>query len=140
LAGNLRLAIGRVARQIRHVYATTGPADETSFTELAVLSRLKRVGPTAPTVLAKAERITPQAVGTVLSDLASRGFVDRRPDPADGRRLIVTITNAGRRAVGARTEVVTERLADALREGFTAEELRTLDDILPLLDRLAERL
>ena len=94
----------------------------------------------APSEVANAERITPQAVGTVLGHLALRGLVDRRPDPADGRRLIVTINDAGREAVGARTEIVTERLADALRGGFTADELRILDDVLPLLDRLAEKL
>ena len=140
LAGDLRLAIGRVARRIRHVYASTSPTDEASFTELAILSRLARDGAMAPSEVANAERITPQAVGTVLGHLALRGLVDRRPDPADGRRLIVTINDAGREAVGARTEIVTERLADALRGGFTADELRILDDVLPLLDRLAEKL
>jgi len=111
-----------------------------SFTELAILSRLERVGAMAPTEVAAAERITPQAVGTVLSHLTLRGLVSRRPDPADGRRLIVTISDLGRQVVGARTEVVTERLADALREGFTPEELHSLDNVLPLLDRLAERM
>jgi DNA-binding MarR family transcriptional regulator len=140
LAGNLRLAIGRVARRIRQVYAASGPADESSFTELAILSRLDSGGSVTPTDLAKAERITPQVVGTALTDLAARGFVDRRKDPLDGRRLIVTITNIGRTALDARTEAVTMRLAEALGEGFTAGELRRIDDVLPLLNRLAERL
>jgi DNA-binding MarR family transcriptional regulator len=132
--------VGRVARRLRHLYAATDAAGGTSFTELGVLSRLERIGAMSPTALASAERITPQAVGTVLSHLASRGLIERRPDPADGRRLIVTISDAGRAAISARTEIVTNRLAAALREGFAADELRRLEDVRPLLDRLAERL
>ncbi|HEV8167054.1 MAG TPA: MarR family transcriptional regulator, partial [Actinomycetota bacterium] len=44
VARDLRLAVGRLARRMRQLYALRR-GDQLSFTELAVLSRLHRDGP-----------------------------------------------------------------------------------------------
>ena len=111
-----------------------------SITEVSLLSRLMREGPTSPGALADVEHITPQAVGTVLTGMQRNGLIERNPDPSDGRKVIVTLTDVGRHAFDHRSEEVTEHLAGVLGEVFTAQEQAQIAAALPLLERLADRL
>jgi DNA-binding MarR family transcriptional regulator len=134
--GDLRLAVGRVARRLRQLYT----AEELTFSETSVLSRLDREGATTPTALAAAEHVRPQAMGATLSALEQRGLVRRRDDPSDGRKVQIELTPAGRQALAAKHEAVAGIVNRALAEGFTPAERRALAAAVPLLDRLAERL
>lgn len=132
---DLRIAVGRLARRMRQLYN----ADESAtFTELAVLSRLSRDGAMSSAQLAGLERVTAQAIGTVLGGLHRRGLVVREQDPADGRRVITAITPAGRATLDSREQVVVERLAAAL-DTLTPEERSRLEAALPILELLADR-
>jgi DNA-binding MarR family transcriptional regulator len=137
---DLRIAVGRIGRRLRELYATMPTAGEVGFTEVSLLSRLRREGATSPRKLADVEHITPQAVGSVLAGMDRRGLIARTPDPTDGRRVIVTLTEAGQRAFDHRSEEVTEHLARVLGEAFDASEQARLHAALPLLERLADRL
>jgi DNA-binding MarR family transcriptional regulator len=53
-----------------------------------------------PTELARRIDVSKQAVGQSLADLASRGFVELVPDPADGRGHLVRLTPSGEAAYG----------------------------------------
>ncbi|MFF5204396.1 MarR family winged helix-turn-helix transcriptional regulator [Streptosporangium sp. NPDC000396] len=139
-ARDLRITIGRIARRIRQIYAITDTASDITFTELAVLSRLERLGPSTSAALADSEQVTPQAIGTALGTLARRGLVVRASDPADRRRVVTDITEAGRRALDDRTHAVTEQIARVLGDTLDAGERRRLAETLPLLERLADRL
>ncbi|MEU0564854.1 MarR family transcriptional regulator [Nonomuraea sp. NPDC005983] len=138
LSEDLRIAVGRLARRIRQLY-TNASNDELSFTELAVLSRLDRDGPHTSAQLAALEKVTAQAVGTVLGGLDRRGLVSREPDPADGRRVITAISDPGKAALNNRERVITERLEAAVST-LTPEERARLADALPILALMAERL
>jgi DNA-binding MarR family transcriptional regulator len=105
---------------------------------MSALARLDRAGSTTPSALARAEQITPQAIGATLSALEQRGLVERRPDPADGRRAVMSLTEAGRRVVHSKRSARTEQLATALSGGFTPEELEVLMAAAPLIGRLGE--
>jgi DNA-binding MarR family transcriptional regulator len=74
VAHDLRLAVGRLARRLRQLYAQ-GRGDQLTFTELAVLSRLHRDGPASASQLANGERVTAQAIGTAIGALHQRGLV-----------------------------------------------------------------
>jgi DNA-binding MarR family transcriptional regulator len=50
------------------------------------------------TDLADRAGMTKQSVGEVTSDLEQRGYVERVPDPADGRAKIIRLTHRGREA------------------------------------------
>ena len=50
------------------------------------------------TDLAERAGMTKQSVGEVTSDLEQRGYLERVPDPADGRAKIIRLTNRGREA------------------------------------------
>ncbi|MEU6789458.1 MarR family transcriptional regulator [Nonomuraea angiospora] len=138
LAKELRISIGRLARRIRQLY-TNASGDDISFTELAVLQRLEREGPHTSAQIAKLERVSAQAIGTVLTGLHRRGMVEREADPADGRRVITGITEAGKAALVGREQLITERLAAAV-DSLTPEERERLAAALPVLVVLAERL
>jgi DNA-binding MarR family transcriptional regulator len=136
LAHDLRLAIGRLARRMRQLYAE-GSNDQLTFTELAVVSRLHRDGPASASQLANGEGVTAQAVGTAIGSLHQRGLVTRTPDPDDRRRAILSLTDRGRSAFAVREQIVIHRLAQALESGCTAAERRRLAAATPLLERLA---
>ena len=50
------------------------------------------------THLAERSRLTKQAVGEVVEDLERMGYVERTPDPQDGRAKIIRLTPRGREA------------------------------------------
>ena len=133
---DLRVAVGRIARRLRQAHEV----GDVTLSEVSVLARLDRDGPNTPAALAELERIRPQAMGVTLSELEGRGLVRREPDPADGRKTLVSVTPAGQKMLSERRSASVERIARAMAEEFTAAERRKLLAVLPLLDRLAERL
>lgn len=135
-AGELRALLGRLSRRLRQ----TSVVGELTLPQASVLSLLEREGPATPGALATKERITPQSMGTILVSLEELELVSRTPDPTDGRRLVISATEAGRQVIlGARRQKE-ERLAQALATNFTNEEQQVLRAALPLLERLARLL
>jgi DNA-binding MarR family transcriptional regulator len=72
-----------------------------------------------------------------LSGLVSAGWVERLPDPEDGRSFTVTLTAAGHRVIAKvrkeRTAVIVqgmERLTEVQREALRAA--------IPVLEQLAD--
>ncbi|MDX3094589.1 MarR family transcriptional regulator [Streptomyces sp. ME01-24h] len=136
VAAALRLSVGRIARRLRQAH-TVG---DVTLSEVSVIARLDGDGPDSPGSLAELERVRPQAMATTLAGLEERGLVSRSPDAADRRRVVMTVTEAGRKVLADRRSESVRRLAAVLGGRFTAEERRQLVEALPLLDRLAEEL
>ena len=134
VAGALRVTIGLLLRRMRQVRGDGAP----SVPETSALARLDRCGPATSSALAKLEQISPQSMGATLGGLEARGLVERRPDPADGRRVVLSVTGAGRDVLRDKRNARTQRLANALSSGFTPGELRLLMAAAPLLERLAQ--
>jgi DNA-binding MarR family transcriptional regulator len=114
------------------------PDDELTLPQSAALARLDRTGPATPGALAKIEQISPQSMGATLGALEARGLVERHPDPADGRRVVLSVTGAGLELLRNKRGARTERMSQALSAGFTAAELGQLAAAAPLLERLAQ--
>ncbi|MGO8947604.1 MAG: MarR family winged helix-turn-helix transcriptional regulator [Ktedonobacterales bacterium] len=134
--GELRALIGRLSRRLRQAQT----ADEITLSQASVLKRLEQDGPATTVVLAAAERVRPQSLGATLSALEHLGLVARRPDPDDGRCVVITLTPAGQEALDGVRRNRDELLARALADGFTEGERQALIMTLPLLDRLARLL
>jgi DNA-binding MarR family transcriptional regulator len=134
VAAALRVSIGLLLRRLRQVQVE----GELSLPESSALVRLDRGGPTTPGELAKLEQISPQSMGATLAALEARGLVERRPDPLDDRRVVLSATEAGRTVLLDRRNERTRQLAQALSAGFTPAELRQLMVAAPLLERLAQ--
>ncbi len=136
VATALKLLVGRMARRMRQAYA---PGDLT-LSEASVLARLERDGADSPGSLADLERVRPQAMAATLAALEERGLVRRQRDPGDGRRVVMTVTASGRKMVADRRSASVRLLATVLDREFSGAELHRLRAVLPLLERLAERL
>jgi DNA-binding MarR family transcriptional regulator len=136
VASALQVSIGLVLRRLRQAR----PAGELTTPESAALARLDRGGPTTSSALAKLEQISPQSMGATLGALEARGLVERRPDPGDGRRIVLSATRAGLKALRRRRNARTEQLAQALASGFTRHEVDELMAAAPLLERLAQNI
>ena len=136
VAAALRVAIGMLVRKMRQARLP----GELTLPETWALSRLDRNGPATSSDLARQDRISPQSMGATLAVLEQRGLVERQRDPADGRRVVLSITAAGRQLVNDRRGARSEMIAVALRDGFTAADRDLLLAAAPLLERLAEKL
>jgi DNA-binding MarR family transcriptional regulator len=109
-----------------------------SRTEVGVL-RILRGGPRRITELASVERVTQPAITLLVNRLAERGWVERIPDPTDGRAVLASLTPAG--------EEVFERLRGEYRALLHEEmvsledgEVETLAAAVAILDKLIDRL
>jgi DNA-binding MarR family transcriptional regulator len=134
VARALQVSISLLLRRMRQ--APVG--GELTTPESSALARLDRGGPATGSALAKVEQISPQSMGATLGALEARGLVERRPDPADGRRVVISMTEAGLEALRNKRNARAEQLARALAAGFTGSELRQLMAAAPLLERLAQ--
>jgi DNA-binding MarR family transcriptional regulator len=138
-AQDLRVAIGRVARRLRQLYATERQG-AASFIELGILVHLEREGPASPTTLAAGEGVTSQAIAGVVRELERRALVERTGGQTDRRRVAVAITDAGRELLMSREHAVVGAMVTALADEYTPAERRQLESAVPLLNRLAHRL
>ncbi|GAA1078234.1 MarR family winged helix-turn-helix transcriptional regulator [Kitasatospora arboriphila] len=66
---------------------------------LAVLAALADFGPHAQRDLSVRLSVDPSDIAKVVDELAAAGWVDRSRDPADRRRIRVTVTDPGRTAL-----------------------------------------
>ena len=134
VAGALRVSMGLLVRRLRQAKAE----GELTPPESSALARLNRGGPTTSAALARLEQISPQSMGATLAALETRGLVARHPDPEDGRRAVLSLTEAGQQLLRDKRSARVAQLAQALSSAFTAAEISQLRDAAPLLERLAQ--
>ena len=89
------------------------------------------------TELAERARMTKQSVGEVTTDLEQRGYVERAPDPADGRAKIIRLTERGHEAQTLGFELIAE-IEREWGERIGEERVAALRDALEAIT--AERL
>jgi DNA-binding MarR family transcriptional regulator len=105
-------------------------------TDYKALSALQRRGPLTAGALADTTGLTTGSVTALVDRLARRGLVRRLRDPADGRRVVVEVTE---QAIDAVMPFVAapEHSPEPLYESYTTDQL---DVICDFLARSAERL
>ncbi|MCV7348021.1 MarR family winged helix-turn-helix transcriptional regulator [Mycolicibacterium rhodesiae] len=133
-ARDLRVVFSRLRRRLRAV-ATD---DDLTPSETAVLLRLFKDGPSSTSELAGAERVRPQSMAATVAGLDRHGLIDRTPDPDDGRRQLIGLTNVGRRRAESDRKVRDEWLVRAMQDRYTEDERHVINNALTLLSRLDE--
>ncbi|MEV8375269.1 MarR family transcriptional regulator [Kribbella sp. NPDC056861] len=99
--------LSRVSRLARHLDRARSQAFEThglESWEFDVLAALRRAGKPyqlSPGRLLKETLVTSGTMTNRVDRLTARGLVERLPDPADRRGVIVQLTDAGRDSVDA---------------------------------------
>ena len=132
-ATEVRRGVISLARRLR---LERSEADLTGL-ELSVLGHMRRRGPLTPGELATAERVQPQSLTRTLAALETAGLAFREPDPADGRRSLMAITECGRTALRTEMEQRDNWLAAAMSAELSTTEIGLLRLTGPLLERLA---
>jgi DNA-binding MarR family transcriptional regulator len=128
-ASELRLVLGQLIRRLRAEYSFP-------VAQASVLSRLDREGAQTASALAVAEHVRPQSMAQTLAELETAGLIERRPDPADGRRIQIELTQEGRERVIEGRGRREDWLAAAIAAELSPEEQRTLLEAVPLLQLL----
>jgi DNA-binding MarR family transcriptional regulator len=134
-AGELRATLGLLYRRLRQ---TRAGADLT-LPESSALSRLDQHGPATGAQLARIEQVSPQSIGATVQALEAKGLIGRAPDPHDGRRVILSLTAAGRETLRSKRSARTEQMTRALA-ALTVQERAQLMAVLPVLEHLAQEL
>ena len=132
IADEIRDLVGLLRRR-----ALADRGDETiPYSLRTMLKRIEADGPATTADLARAEHVTPQSAGAVVAKLEAEGWVARKADAADGRRQLLALTPAGRKALATRRAHQRTWLAGVVGERLAPAEQRTLAAALPLLRKL----
>jgi DNA-binding MarR family transcriptional regulator len=134
LAGDLRIILGQLKRRLKE---QTHLGDY-SWSQTSTLIRLERDGPATVTDLARAEGVRPQSMGATVAKLEAAGLVSGSPDPTDGRRTILSLTDACRELIQANRAAKEDWLCRAIQAKFSSGEQEKLAAALDLLKRLAD--
>jgi len=132
LAQDLRAVVGKFKRRLRE-QAHVG---DLTPSQVSVLLRLEKDGPTTASSLARAEAMRPQSMASVVAALEALKLIRGEPDPADGRQTLLSLTDTCRQWIRdgrtARQDWLSRRIQDRLsaREQF---ELATAVDLLARL-------
>ncbi|SEG91676.1 transcriptional regulator, MarR family [Actinacidiphila yanglinensis] len=128
---------GQMRQLQRRLRREGGPTHGVSRTARQVLAAADRMPDAQPRRLAGELQMTSSNVAAALRELEAAGFVSRSRDVADARRVLVSVTPAGRAAVaGTRSERDTW-LGRAVEALLDPEEQQVLIAAGTLLERLA---
>ncbi|HEX4254179.1 MAG TPA: MarR family transcriptional regulator [Streptosporangiaceae bacterium] len=130
----VRRGVVRLGRRLR----LERPAHDVPLLQLAVLAELNNAPPLTPGQLAATQRVQPQSLTRVLATLETSGLIARQPDPADGRRALLAITEPGRDALRRDVSQRDTWLAQAMTTQLTPTEQELLRLAGTLMERLAE--
>jgi DNA-binding MarR family transcriptional regulator len=129
------VGLGAFEEELTRRVAET-PYSDIRITHGCVFGNIDTEG-TRLTDLAERAFMTKQSVGEVVSDLEKLGYVERVPDPSDGRAKIIRLTERGHEARAVGMELIDE-LEQEWAERFGAERVAALRDALEAIT--AERL
>ncbi|MFI6886065.1 MarR family winged helix-turn-helix transcriptional regulator [Streptosporangium canum] len=131
-------AFATAVENFNRFYIRLPMLEKLSFTTLSVLDTLAHGdGPVRLTDLAKTEQVSQPGITQLVTRLERDGLVERRPDPSDGRAVLVHITEAGRRIGRSRHDDRTRHLAPLVAQ-LTAGQRQAIAGALPALTRIAE--
>jgi DNA-binding MarR family transcriptional regulator len=131
----LGLAIKRLRARMRAESPSSGGW---TISQLAILSRIIERGPITASALAELEHVRPQSIAETVRALRADELVVATPDPADGRKVLLTATDAGRAALDEVRSARGAWLQHAVEAVIEPGERADLARAVELLNRLAE--
>lgn len=129
---NNELAV-KLFEQLKELYFSRSPVGLEEFLqgEMKVLSFICREDrELLPGQLSSALEMTGGRIAGILRSLEKKGFITRRTDELDRRRVLVSITERGKGYIESRSETLETRLCmlvDAMGQDNTASLINSLD-------------
>jgi DNA-binding MarR family transcriptional regulator len=133
LAEQLRGSIGRLVRAARE-------AQRLRLADAEVLGLLEREGAMTSAQLAARRRVRPQTMTTTVKELLREGMITSAPHAVDGRKVLLSLSEAGREALTTSRRDRARHLAAAMDTALGPEDTARLRELLPLLDQVIEAL
>ncbi len=101
--------------------------------EFAVMNAVAHTGEPSQQAIGAAMEIDPSGLIATIDALEERGWLERRRDPADRRRNMVVLTDAGRAKLDEGRAVARQR-AEQLLEPLSSAERQALLELLSKVD------
>jgi DNA-binding MarR family transcriptional regulator len=115
----------------------TSQPRQMSLTSISTLSALERRGAQRISELAALQGVAQPSMTVLVGSLEQAGLVARRPDPSDGRAVLVSLTPTGERFLAERRQAGAERLSELVGK-LSDDEAEALTAAVPALLRLRE--
>jgi DNA-binding MarR family transcriptional regulator len=133
-AAELRVLLGQLRRRLRE---QAGNGD-LSVSQIAVLGRIEREGPTTVTALAQAEGVRSQSMGATVATLQAAGFIAGCAHPTDGRQTILSLTPACRAWIKKHRAQREDWLVRTMQAKLSPAEQKKVADAIHLLTRIVD--
>jgi DNA-binding MarR family transcriptional regulator len=134
LAHDLRRIAGKLKRRLRD-QADVG---DLTPSQRSVLLRLEKDGPATTSSLARLEGMRPQSMGAIIAALESAGMVRGAPDPTDGRRTLLSLTETCRTWINDGRAARQDWLSRTIEARLAPHEQEQLAAAMTLLQRLID--
>ncbi len=124
--------VGRLARHLERARRTAFEASDLELWEFDVLSALRRAGSPyqlSPKALLQQTLVSSGTMTNRIDRLVTRGLVERRTDPNDGRGILVVMTPNGRERVDAAIRTLLAAESELL-ERLSAPDQERLSSLL----------
>ena len=129
-----QIGLRRLTQQLHRLNDVVGSQVELLPGDLEILDMIGRGGPMSPRDVTAATGIHPATLTGMLDRLEEGGWLTRRPDPDDRRRVIVA-AETGRAGDLTRRYAPMSKAITELCSDYTVEELAT---IVEFLERTAD--
>ncbi|WP_072802695.1 MarR family winged helix-turn-helix transcriptional regulator [Rhodococcoides yunnanense] len=132
---NLADAFMTVARRIRHTHMNALEPFGLNPSQSRALHVLARAGqPVRLRVLADHLRIVARSATDIVDSLEDAGLVEREPDPADRRAVLVSLTDVGR----TRLQAIDAARRDVAVELFDRLDPAERDELARIVNKITE--
>jgi DNA-binding MarR family transcriptional regulator len=135
LASDLRTVVVRLVKKLRKESVT---GQQLSLTERSSMSLLLQHKQLLPSELAAMEKITNQSMSQVLNHLLGLGYISRKVSETDKRKVIISLTDLGERALLQMRAERDEWLLKAISESCSDEDVLALKQAIGPLTKLVD--
>jgi DNA-binding MarR family transcriptional regulator len=134
LAGELRVAVGKLRRRLRE----ESHVGNLTLSQVSALHLLDRLGPMTISALARAEGMRSQSMTNTVNTLKKLQYVQTLADPSDGRQTLLDLTPAAHELVKITRANREDWLFRTMQQTLTEEDMQLLHRSVQLLTRMAE--
>lgn len=137
-ASTLAAEMRAVFRKLKLRLREHGGHDDLTPSQISVILRLEKDGPSTVSSLARAEGMRPQSMSAVVIPLQESGLVKGVSDPSDGRQTLMSLTPKCLKLLREGRAARQDWLATTISQKLSVREQESLWAALELFTRLVE--